>query len=297
MSVPTVPASPDFYTYPRAPIAHATLAGPNRIECRWSDGLVGWFNGTWLRENSMGHGIDVVTREGIADPAELLRHTVTAAVVEFGELNISWSDNFTCDYASGWLRSVAAGEQRMSAGLPHATPWVTMDAPATIDGERRDVLPTYGWPLAPTPDVLLELTIDLLRYGAVRLTGGPVGADDLERFAAHLGPLRETNFGRVWDVVAKVDPDSTAYTGRPLVPHTDLPSRERPPGFQALHCIANTCSGGLEPDVRWTGDRQPSRRCRTRAPPGTDHVAVGVHEQREHHRPPLVRSGRRDRAR
>jgi gamma-butyrobetaine dioxygenase len=245
LSVPTIASAPDFYTYGPSPISQAELARPNRIECRWPDGMAGVFNGTWLRENSMGHGIDPVTREGIADPAELLRHTVVAAGLEHGELVVTWSDHLRCSYSSGWLRSVAAGEQRMSAGLPIATPWVTTDAPSTIQGERRVDLPTIAWPTSPTSEVLLDLTTDLLRYGAVRLTGGPVGVDDLEGFAVHLGPLRETNFGRVWDVVAKVDPDSTAYTGRSLVPHTDLPSRERPPGFQALHCIANTCSGGL----------------------------------------------------
>ena len=39
-------------------------------------------------------------------------------------------------------------------------------------------------------------------------------------------------------------PDSTANTMLPLGQHTDLPSRETPPGFQFLHCIINDSSGG-----------------------------------------------------
>ncbi len=64
------------------------------------------------------------------------------------------------------------------------------------------------------------------------------------RLVGHVGPIRDTNFGPVWSVRLKPDPDSTAYTGLDLGQHTDLPTREVPPGFQFLHCIENTVAGG-----------------------------------------------------
>ena len=38
--------------------------------------------------------------------------------------------------------------------------------------------------------------------------------------------------------------NTTANTGFRLGPHTDLPTREIPPGFQFLHCLINAADGG-----------------------------------------------------
>jgi gamma-butyrobetaine dioxygenase len=56
--------------------------------------------------------------------------------------------------------------------------------------------------------------------------------------------VRSTNFGKMFSVRSVVDPDSTANTGLNLGQHTDLPTRETPPGFQFLHCVENGVSGG-----------------------------------------------------
>ncbi len=66
----------------------------------------------------------------------------------------------------------------------------------------------------------------------------------IERVAARIGVIRESNFGRVFDVKSKTDPDSNAYTPVGLLPHTDLPTRETQPGIQMLHCLQNTARGG-----------------------------------------------------
>ncbi len=243
MTVTDEAVAPDFYRYASRPASLATLCS-GLLEVRWPDGTVGTFNGTWLRENSVGFGIDPVTREGIARPADLLGRRLVHVALEAAGAQVvaGWDDGLTHRFATAWLHSVAIDGQTAMAGIPRQEPWVTPCAPAHYPGVRRDQLPTSPWPPSANEGDLLD---SLLRHGVVRLAGGPTGRDDLESFARSLGPLIDTNFGRVWDVIAKVDPDSTAYTGRALVPHTDLPTRERPPGFQALHCIENTCSGGL----------------------------------------------------
>lgn len=234
---------PDFYTYPAVPIESVVMSG-NLVEVSWPHGR-GQLNGTWLRENTVGHGIDPVTREGVGDPGEHRQHRLASATVVDGELEVGWEDGLTHTFASGWLHSFVSNQQLTTAGLVDPVPWVTPAADATIDGERRSDLPTFGWPVNPSDSALLEILNQLQAYGAIRLVDGPLDDDALERFIARIAPLRDTNFGHVWDVKAKVDPDSTANTGRSLVPHTDLPTRENPPGFQALHCVENTCVGGL----------------------------------------------------
>ncbi len=235
--------APDFYSYAAVPIQSVVVRG-NLIEVFWPHGR-GELNGTWLRENTVGHGVDPITREGIGDPAEHRRHELGSAVAIDGDLQITWADGFTHVFGSGWLHSFVANAQLAGSGLVAPVPWVTSAAGSDIGGERRDDLPTFEWPLEPGPGDLLEILNQLLAYGAIRLTGGPVDDDALEHFVGRIAPLRDTNFGHVWDVRAKVDPDSTANTGRSLVPHTDLPTRENPPGFQALHCVENSCVGGL----------------------------------------------------
>ncbi|MFW2381018.1 MAG: TauD/TfdA family dioxygenase [Acidimicrobiales bacterium] len=235
--------APDFYGYPPAPIESAAVRR-NLVHIVWPHSH-GELNGTWLRENTVGHGIDPITREGIGDPAEHRLHKLSSAVVVDGELEVTWSDGLTHTFGSGWLYSFVSDAQTVGAGLAEPVPWVTEAAGPEILGERRADLPTFTWPLDPSNSDLAEILDHLLAFGTVRLTGGPTDDDALEEFIGRIAPLRDTNFGHVWDVRAKVDPDSTANTGRSLVPHTDLPTRENPPGFQALHCVENTCVGGL----------------------------------------------------
>ena len=72
----------------------------------------------------------------------------------------------------------------------------------------------------------------------------------MNQLAQVVGPIRDSNFGALWDVRADVTlagdskTNTTANTGYRLGPHTDLPTREIPPGFQFLHCLVNEAEGG-----------------------------------------------------
>jgi gamma-butyrobetaine dioxygenase len=106
--------------------------------------------------------------------------------------------------------------------------------PPTIDGSR----------ILEADDVLEHWLSLLVQFGLCRLADTPTEVDFVGRLISHIGPIRDTNFGPVWSVQFKANPDSTAYTGLDLGQHTDLPTREVPPGFQFLHCIENTVAGG-----------------------------------------------------
>ena len=91
---------------------------------------------------------------------------------------------------------------------------------------------------------------DLIRYGVCVLEKAPSEEGFLNKLAARIGPVRDSNFGALWDVVADVSlagdakTNTTANTGLRLGPHTDLPTREIPPGYQFLHCLINEADGG-----------------------------------------------------
>lgn len=62
--------------------------------------------------------------------------------------------------------------------------------------------------------------------------------------AERFGFVRETNYGRLFDVRAEADPVNLAYTGLALSVHTDNPYRDPVPGIQLLHCLRNDSEGG-----------------------------------------------------
>lgn len=207
---------------------------------RWADGAELRAYALWLWENRMAdEGIDERTREGKLDPADLPQPSVlTGATVRRGHLVLDWNGAAPSEHDSGWLRHVADGHHRVSASIPTPVPWTAADVPEP---------PTVpGGPVLEGDDAALAEWLTLAcRYGIARLEGLPVVDGVVGRIGRHIGALRDTNFGVTWPVSVDVAPTSTANTPLPLPPHTDLPTRETPPGHQVLHCQVNTCNDGL----------------------------------------------------
>jgi gamma-butyrobetaine dioxygenase len=84
----------------------------------------------------------------------------------------------------------------------------------------------------------------LLRDGFVLLRGVPPRPGTVLEVAASMGFVRETNYGRLFDVQAKVDPANLAFTALAIAPHTDNPYRDPVPTVQLLHCLASAAEGG-----------------------------------------------------
>ena len=58
------------------------------------------------------------------------------------------------------------------------------------------------------------------------------------------GYLRETNYGRIFDVRVEEKPTNLAYTGLALQAHTDNPYRDPVPTIQVLYCLESSAPGG-----------------------------------------------------
>ena len=80
--------------------------------------------------------------------------------------------------------------------------------------------------------------------GFAILTGCPTEPGTVTRVAELFGFVRETNYGRLFDVKTVVDPKNLAYTGLGLGAHTDNPYRDPTPTLQLLHCLASSADGG-----------------------------------------------------
>ncbi|RKP07520.1 taurine catabolism dioxygenase TauD, TfdA family-domain-containing protein [Thamnocephalis sphaerospora] len=84
----------------------------------------------------------------------------------------------------------------------------------------------------------------LARYGLCFLRNVPTELTKVETVASHFGPVRETFYGRSWDVRSVPQAKNIAYTDVDLDLHMDLLYFESPPGLQLLHCLANSVTGG-----------------------------------------------------
>jgi gamma-butyrobetaine dioxygenase len=58
------------------------------------------------------------------------------------------------------------------------------------------------------------------------------------------GFVRETNYGPLFEVRTRVDPNNLAYTNLGLGCHLDNPYRDPVPGLQLLHCLESSTEGG-----------------------------------------------------
>ena len=238
--------TPDYYTYAWTPLLSAHVDG-RFVTVQWPDGAELELFDLWLRENFVGPGaVNPDTREGTVDPAALGDDIAvdTARVDDAGALCVRFApESLEARYHPGWLRHIADGDHRADGWLPEPTPWTAADLPEPPTHDGSNVL--------DDPEVLRRFVDDLLRFGLARLVDVPLDPDFGARFGRTIGAIRQTNFGDVWDVRADIelagDPstNSNANTRQRLAPHTDLPTRETPPGFQFLHCVENTAEGGF----------------------------------------------------
>jgi len=84
----------------------------------------------------------------------------------------------------------------------------------------------------------------VLEQGLAVLHDVPCEPGAVLAVARSLGYVRETNYGRIFDVRAEPAPANLAFTRRPIAPHTDNPYRDPVPTLQLLHCLRGAAGGG-----------------------------------------------------
>lgn len=85
---------------------------------------------------------------------------------------------------------------------------------------------------------------DFLTYGFIIIDNTPVAPESILAVATRFGYVRDTNFGRYFEVYSRPNANDLAYTSHAIGPHTDNPYRDPVPGIQLLHCLYNDSKGG-----------------------------------------------------
>lgn len=220
----------------------AVTPDANGATVTWDDGRITRYHRFFLRDNcTCAQCYLPLTREQLFEitdaPADIAPHS--AAISAEGDLVIGWSDGHASRYAPGWLRahaSDAASRAERAAARPQPVIW---------GGDYADRLQEFDHDEILGDDRVLWQWLDALRSTGLTLVRNvPPREESLLNPIARISHIRETNFGRVFDVKSKPRADSAAYTSVNLPPHTDLPTRELQPGVQFLHCLVYDAIGG-----------------------------------------------------
>ncbi|MDE2355320.1 MAG: TauD/TfdA family dioxygenase [Alphaproteobacteria bacterium] len=200
------------------------------------------FHALWLRDNDPGPKTrdpgSGQKRIGVCDLD--LETRIVAAAWEEDRLQVRFAPgDFTSVFEAGWL--AAHAYDRVRPRTPGWTPshlklWEAKDAEnlpvETFTRLRQDETRRLAW---------LD---QIRRYGFARLSGAPLADGAALEVATLVGFVRETNYGRSFDVRVEVAARNLADTALGLEAHTDNPYRDPPPGVQILVCLANAVTGG-----------------------------------------------------
>ena len=188
----------------------------------------------WLRERSVeSDQLDAITGQRLFDPHLLpVDLGIETASTDAGSLTVAFTDGHRATYEIDTLAAACV----LDDGVPAPVPWR-----AGTDRPRVHAWSSVTTDTAAEVDALHDFLVD----GAVVLDGVPTEPGSIFGVAEQFGFVRETNFGRLFDVRSIPDSTDLAYRAVPLSAHTDNPYRTPVPGIQLLHCLVNDTSGGL----------------------------------------------------
>ena len=212
---------------------------PDRLAITWDGGVQDEFHYIWLRNNCPTSRHPLVG-ESILDPLsiplDIAPHHVE--VMPNGALHITWAnDGHESYFDPTWL--LQHSPQSADCGTP---------LPAPILWHAEDFVPrppevTFDSIMANDENLLNWLRL-LRQYGFTLVRQVPLERWKVAELAQRIAFLRDSNFGKLFTVESRPDPNSLAYTAHRLTAHTDLVSREAQPGLQFLHCFVFEAQGG-----------------------------------------------------
>jgi [2-(trimethylamino)ethyl]phosphonate dioxygenase len=206
------------------------------------DGNTSRFHAVWLRDNALdpetrspGNGQRLIT---ILDQPANTR--IRSASLGTGSIGVTFEpEDKTVAFPLHWLQ-----EQSYDKPLDRQPGW-TDELIERWDSSLQSNIPSASWPRVVKDRAVLGGWLSAVRrYGFAVMSDVPVESGFLCKVVETLGYIRETNYGRWFDVRAEVNPNNLAYTNLGLQAHTDNPYRDPVPTLQLLACLENSVDGG-----------------------------------------------------
>ena len=205
-------------------------------------GMTHRFHSVWLRDNSpdpetrsTGNGQKLVSLSQLPGNISVSR----AELNDEGDVLLQFQpEDKEVTFSSEWLtaRSYDTAELKSPGWLRNGIETWDAGLAAVPDGDFKQVSSDHN--------ALRDWLDGVSRYGFAKLSHGPVESGALLKVAELFGYVRETNYGKYFEVRTEVSPSNLAYTGLGLQAHTDNPYRDPVPTMQILYCLESTAKGG-----------------------------------------------------
>lgn len=205
---------------------------PEALTLTWAEGRTTRYPTLWLRDNiPSGRHRDEGQRTFDINQLPVAMSITGATIVE-GGVRVRFSDVEDTFPLSFLLNHDLAGQP----AEPPMVPWGAglQDGIEFVDYRR----------LASDDRERLRWLTHLRDYGFALISGLPAAEEAVFDAVDLFGFVRETNYGRLFDVIVRSDPANLANTSAEIGMHTDNPYRDPVPGLQLLHCIVNETDGG-----------------------------------------------------
>jgi alpha-ketoglutarate-dependent taurine dioxygenase len=211
--------------------------GERAATITWADRSVTEYPFIWLRDNDPNE-LHPDTQERIFDLTSVdLDISPDSLCTGDGELIVQWPDRTEPSlYIGDWLFRHRPGGARHDPSCSEQTLW---NRETMTDLPRVDAADCRR-----SPDVLKDALLTAKRFGLLIIEGLEDNLESGEAFGDLIGFKRESNFGVMFEVISKPDPNNLAYTSMALPLHTDLPNQDVIPGYQFVHSYRNGASGG-----------------------------------------------------
>jgi gamma-butyrobetaine dioxygenase len=215
----------------------ASIAG-EIVQVARRDGRLMRFPAIWLRDNCRCPDCRHANGQRLFEITDLPRDLALKELgIQDGKVRLVWApDEHVSEFPAEWLFAHELGDEQRATRREHPVFW---------DKSLKEDLPAADW-TALRSDPMTELAwLDkFAAYGFGLLHNVPTEPGMVETVGNHLGFVRVTNYGSLFDVISVPKPNNLAFTAVGLGVHSDNPYREPTPGIQLLHCLESDAPGG-----------------------------------------------------
>lgn len=201
------------------------------------------FHAIWLRDNAwdpatrdVGNGQRLIALRDIPENT----HINQAEVLSDNKISLHFlPEDKTIEFDVGWLLEHAYDKnQAQQSG------WLKANI-KTWDCGLMASLPVADFAeLEKDAEACSDWLQQFAKYGFAKLTNGPIEDGALYKVIDLFGYVRETNYGRHFEVRVEDNPVNLAFTGAAIQAHTDNPYRDPVPTVQLLYCLESSAPGG-----------------------------------------------------
>ena len=215
----------------------------NGFRVTWEDGSTSNMPYIWLRDNDQDE-LHPHTGERTFDltsvPLDIIPNDFKLEFNDQASLSricINWPNKDGASYyMAQWLYAHRPGRARYDAAAIERKSWAAKEMVSLARFDAVDC--------ARSARVLSDALTTLKQTGIILIHNLDDDLNAGEKFGDLIGFKRETNYGVMFEVQSKPQPNNLAYTSLALPLHTDLANQEFVPGNQFLHCYRNEARGG-----------------------------------------------------